>query len=120
MMAPLASTFVFVLAVVVLGFALRAVTRRKPSPPPVRTAEITTLRCGCDPGQHAQYGRRPIPCTDEEADWWFASESEGDCCVWQRQFNSRNEAEQALVERGWKSAQQWVRPPRATKETHDE
>lgn len=109
-MIPLASTFVFILAVVVLGFALRVATRRKPSPPPRMTAEISPLRCGCDPkGEHPQFGARPIACADEEADWWFASESEGDCCVWQRRFNSRAEAEQALAERGWQSAEQWVR-----------
>lgn len=108
-MSQYPTTLVFVLAIVVLGLALRSVTRRKPPPPPPLTAEISPLRCGCDPGQHAQLGRSPIPCTDEDADWWFASECEGDCCVWQEQFDSRAEAEQALAERGWKSAHQWVR-----------
>jgi hypothetical protein len=93
------SAFAFIVAVVVFGFVLRAVTGRKPPPPLPLTAEIRPLRCGCDPGQHAQMGRSPIPCSDEDADWWFASENEGDCCVWQMRFNSRAEAEQALAER---------------------
>lgn len=75
----------------------------------VSSAKITPMRCGCDPGRHAQFGRTPIPCTDEEADWWFASESIDNCCVWQRSFNSRVEAEQALIARGWGVAEQFVR-----------
>jgi hypothetical protein len=110
MLSHFASATMFILAVVVLGFALRAVTRRKASPQPTLTAEISPLRCGCDPkSEHPQFGARPIPCADDEADWWFASENQGNFCVWQKRFDSRDEAERTLVERGWKNAQFWAR-----------